>query len=144
MIPDESQPAEDGVIFVKSADGSPPDPTFEKVMCCTFGDNPTEHHVRIHGGDTIAIIREGLKRLHPGKNPGKLVIEGGEMDDDDAVGERMSRTGKSRYVVNWKMAKECQKFWLWNRLTWMFTMGSHRFSPSGPVLRVPPLHLFFV
>jgi hypothetical protein len=57
MIPDDSQPPEAGAIFVKSADGSPPDPTFERVMTYTFGDDPTEHYVRVHGGDTPAIIR---------------------------------------------------------------------------------------
>jgi hypothetical protein len=69
MIPDDSQFAEDGVIFVKSVGGSTPDPEFERIMTYTFGDDPTEYHVRIHSGDTPTTIREGLKRLHPGKNP---------------------------------------------------------------------------
>jgi hypothetical protein len=69
MIPDDSHPAEDGVIFVKSANGSPPDPTSERVIRYTFGNDPMEYHVRIHGGDSPATIREGLKILHPGKNP---------------------------------------------------------------------------
>jgi hypothetical protein len=42
MVPDDSQPAEDGVIFVKSADGSPPDPEFERIMTYTLGDDPRE------------------------------------------------------------------------------------------------------
>jgi hypothetical protein len=42
MVPDQSQPPKDGVIFVKSNDGSPPDPAFERIMCYTFGDDPTE------------------------------------------------------------------------------------------------------
>jgi hypothetical protein len=67
MIPDDSQPAEDGVIFVKSTDGSPRDPEFERVMTYTFGDNPTEFGVRIRGGDTPTTIREGLKKLHPAR-----------------------------------------------------------------------------
>jgi hypothetical protein len=42
MMPDDSQPEQHGLIFVKSVDRSPPDPTD------TIGSDPTEHHVRIH------------------------------------------------------------------------------------------------
>jgi hypothetical protein len=59
MVLDESRPPVNGRIFVKSADGSPPDPTFERVMRYTLGDDPTEYAVRVHGGDTAESIREG-------------------------------------------------------------------------------------
>jgi hypothetical protein len=101
MIPDDSQLAEDGVIFVKSADGSPPGPELERIMTYTFG------------GDTPTTIREGLKSLHPGKNPAEMTFEDAEMNEDDPVGDWLSCTGKSFFKVNWKMAKEYQKFWLW-------------------------------
>jgi hypothetical protein len=35
------------------------------------------------------------------------------MDDDERVGDWLTRTGKSFFKVNWGMAKEYQKFWLW-------------------------------
>jgi hypothetical protein len=59
MVLDDSRPESAGRIFVKSADGSPPDPTFARVMRYTLGDHPTEHAIRIHGGDTAETIREG-------------------------------------------------------------------------------------
>jgi hypothetical protein len=65
MILDESRPATNGRIFVKSADGSPPDPTFERVMKYQLGDDPTEHKVRIHGGDTVEDVKRGIRGLHP-------------------------------------------------------------------------------
>jgi hypothetical protein len=114
MIPDDSQPTEDGVMFVKAADGSQPDQLFERIMCCTFGEDPTEHHVRIHRDDTPAVIREWLKRLHPGVNPTTMLIEGGEAEDDWPMSDWMSRTGTSDVRVNWKMEQPYQKFWFWS------------------------------
>jgi hypothetical protein len=115
MISDDSQPLENRVIFVKSADGSPPGPSFERVMMYTFGDDPTEYHVRIHGGDTPATILEGLKTLHRGKNPETMMMDDAEMDMDNPVGEWFTRTGKSHFKVGWKMEKEYQRFWHWTR-----------------------------
>jgi hypothetical protein len=115
MIPDESRPTEDGVIFVKSADGTPPYPTFERIMTYTLGEDPTEYRVRIHGGDSPATIREGLKRINPGKNPEAMWFEGGVIDDGDPVGDWFSRTGKSDFRVNWMLGAVYQKFWLWTR-----------------------------
>jgi hypothetical protein len=113
MIPDDSQSVEDGVGCVKSADGSLPDPTFEMVMYYTFGDDPMEHHARVHRDDTPAVIREGLKRMHPGKAPAEMLIDGTEVDDDWPMSEWMTRTGKSHIAPNGRMEKEYQKFWLW-------------------------------
>jgi hypothetical protein len=84
MIPDNSQPPEDGVIFVKSADGSPPDPEFERIVAYTLGDDPMEHQVKVHRGETWADVRENLKKLHPGKNPTTAWYEGGTLDGTDA------------------------------------------------------------
>jgi hypothetical protein len=63
-ILDETRPQKDGVLYVKSADGSPPDPLCERVLTYTLGDDRTEFKVRVHKGDTVGDIREGLKRLH--------------------------------------------------------------------------------
>jgi hypothetical protein len=90
MTLDEAHPAKDGIIYVKSADGSPPDPAFERVMCYTLGNDPTEHHVRIQVGDTPRSIREGLKRLHPGACLKTMMFEDAEMDENDAVGDWFS------------------------------------------------------
>jgi hypothetical protein len=47
MIPDDSRPSRDGVLYVKSAGGSPPDPLFERVLTYTLGDDPKEFKVRV-------------------------------------------------------------------------------------------------
>jgi hypothetical protein len=57
MTLDEDRPSQDDVIYVKSVDGAPPDPTFERIMTYTLGDDMTEYHFRVHGGDTAAQIR---------------------------------------------------------------------------------------
>jgi hypothetical protein len=80
MIPDEAHPVEDGVVCVKAADVSPPDSMYERVLSYTFGADPTEYKVRIRKDDTPESIREGLKRLHPGMMPAKMLFEGGEVE----------------------------------------------------------------
>jgi hypothetical protein len=82
-------------------------------MRYTLGDDPTEYYVRVHGGDTPGVIKEGVKRIHPGRNPEMMMIDGGILEDDDPIGDWLSRTGKSHFVTNWRMAREFQKFWLW-------------------------------
>jgi hypothetical protein len=99
MIPDESRPPANGRTFVESADGSPPDPTFERVMKYTLGNDPTEYAVRIHGGDTVGSIRDGLRRLHPGFSPAKIMFEDAQMDDAGSIVEWFSRTGTSHFIV---------------------------------------------
>jgi hypothetical protein len=42
-----------------------------------------------------------------------MMFEGGAMDDDSQMSDWLSTTGKSDMRVNWRMAKECQKFWPW-------------------------------
>jgi hypothetical protein len=111
MVLDESRPVSKGRIFVKSADGSPPDPTFERVMKYTLGDDPTEHIVRIHGGDTIRDIKEGIRRLHIGFNPDQILLNGDQMDDVDSAGDWVSRTGTSPFVVRTTAESPAQKFW---------------------------------
>jgi hypothetical protein len=98
---------------VKSADGAPPDPTFVRVLCYTFGGVPSEHHIRIHKDDTHAVIREGLEKLHLGVAPAEMLIEGAVAEDDCPMADWMSRTGKSDIRVNWKMEQPYQKFWIW-------------------------------
>jgi hypothetical protein len=45
MVIDESFQAKGDVIYVESADGSPPDPTFERILKYTLGGDPTEYGV---------------------------------------------------------------------------------------------------
>jgi hypothetical protein len=100
MMLDRTRPAKDHVIYVRSVDGSPPDPTFEKVMNYTLGDDPAEYHVRVHGGETPTMIRESLKRLHPDQFLGALRDAEAEFDDGDAVRDWFSCTGTSDWRVN--------------------------------------------
>jgi hypothetical protein len=110
---DADHPSKDDVICVKSVDDSPPDPTSERIMTYTLGDDPKEYQFRVHGGDTPALIREWLKRIHPGKTFGPMMFEGGEMDDDELAGDWVSRTGTSDWKVSWKMGQAKQVFQLW-------------------------------
>jgi hypothetical protein len=109
MIPDPAHPNKDDVIHVKTADGSIPDPTFERVMTWTLGDDPKEYQVRVHGGETPATIRDGLRRLRPGACVGALKFENAEMDEADAVGEWFSRSGTTDWRVSWKLEAPTQK-----------------------------------
>jgi hypothetical protein len=113
MILDETRQSKDDELFVKSADGSPPDPTFERILTCTLGEDLTEHHVRVHKGETTRFVKDGLKRLHSGINPAKILFEGSEMDDADAVTEWATVTGSSTMKVKVTLDTPMQKFWLW-------------------------------
>jgi hypothetical protein len=59
------------------------------------------------------MIREGLKRLHPGKFIGLMMMGDAEFDDDDPVGDWFTRTGTSDWRVKWRLEKPAQKFWIW-------------------------------
>jgi hypothetical protein len=113
MIPDPDGQDNDDVINVKTADGSMPDPTFERVMTHTLGDDPKEYQVRVHGGETPATIRDGLRRLHAGVCLGTLKFEDAEMPEEDPVGDWFSRTSSSDWRTNWNLEAPTQKFWLW-------------------------------
>jgi hypothetical protein len=123
MIPDDSQPQEDGVIFVKSADGYRPHALFEKVMCSAFGDDTTERHVHIHRDDTQAVIRKDLRKLHPDHAPAQMLIEGVEVDDDWPMSEWMTRPGTSDVRVRYRMEMPYQMFWFW-------TLAGHTHWPT--------------
>jgi hypothetical protein len=60
MIPDDSKPTEAGVLYVKSADGSPPDPTFERIMKYTLGDDSEEYDIRVHKDETTRDVKERI------------------------------------------------------------------------------------
>jgi hypothetical protein len=49
MAPDPVYPVKDVVIYVKSAAGSPPEPTFERMMSYPLGNDPKEYQFRIQG-----------------------------------------------------------------------------------------------
>jgi hypothetical protein len=103
IVPDPTHPGKDDVIYVKTVDGAPPDPTFERVMAYTLGDDPKEHQVRVHGGETPATIRDGSRRLHPVVCLGALKFEDAEMPEEDAVGDWFSRTGTSDWRRTWNL-----------------------------------------
>jgi hypothetical protein len=113
MVQDTSRQSKDNVIFVKSADGSPPDPTFERVLAYTLGDDPAEFSVRVHKGETTRDIKAGLASLHKGLNPAKIIFEGSEMDDADAITDWATSTGTSPIRVQITLDTPMQKFWLW-------------------------------
>jgi hypothetical protein len=113
MVLDESRPSKDGILYVKSADGSPPDPLFERVLTYTLGEDLTEFKVRVRKGDTVEDVRKGLERLHPGANPAKMIVDGSEMADEDGVTEWATQTGTSDIRAKWTLNAPTQKFWLW-------------------------------
>jgi hypothetical protein len=105
----QSRQSREGVLYVKSADASRLDPLFERLLMYTLGDDLTEYGVRIRKGDTVDNVREGLKRLHPGVNPAKMLIEGAEMADEDDVTEWATRSGSSPLKVKWTLDTPIQK-----------------------------------
>jgi hypothetical protein len=113
MVLDESRQSKADEIFVKSADGSPPDPTFERVLIYILGDDATEHHVRVHKNETTEFVKEGLKRLHRGINPAKILFEGSELHDADPLTDWATATGSSPMRVKVTLDTPMQKFWLW-------------------------------
>jgi hypothetical protein len=113
MIPDESRQSKDNIVYVKSVDGSPPDPTFERLLKYTLGDGSEEFSTRICKGQTTREIKEGLKSLHAGINPAKIFFEGAEMDDSDPITDWATSTGTSPLRVRITLDNPMQKFWLW-------------------------------
>jgi hypothetical protein len=113
MIPDESRPPKDGVLYVKAADGSPPDPTFDRLMTYTLGTDPTEHSIRVHKGTTTLEVKAELSRLHSGLNPESILFEGSAMTDEDPVTDWATTTGTSPLKVQVKLGTPVQRFSLW-------------------------------
>jgi hypothetical protein len=48
-------------------------------MKYTLGDGPEEFSVRVHKGQMTREVMTGLKALHAGINPSKILFEGAEM-----------------------------------------------------------------
>jgi hypothetical protein len=101
------------VVYVKSKDGLPPDPQFERLLKYTLGDGSEEFSVRVKKGQTTRDVKEGLKALHAGINPAAIMWEGSAMDDADAVNEWMSVTGTSPLKVQVVLNEPVQRFKLW-------------------------------
>jgi hypothetical protein len=98
MIPDTSRPSVNNILYVKSADGSPPDPTFERLMKYTLGDGSEEFSVRVRKGQTTRDVKDELKSLHAGIQPEKILFEGSEMADEDPVNDWATTTRRSNHV----------------------------------------------
>jgi hypothetical protein len=111
MIPDDSKQSKNNVAYVKAEDGAPRDPLFERLMKSTLGDGSEEFSVRIKKGQTTRDVKEGLKYLHAGINPSKLMWEGSEMDD--AVTEWATTTGSAPLKVQIVLGQPVQRFRLW-------------------------------
>jgi hypothetical protein len=113
MIPDDSRAPKDGVLYVKAADGSPPDPTFDRIMSYTLGEESTEHQIRVHKGTTTLEVKAELSRLHSGLNPDEILFEGSAMADEDPVNEWATTTGTSPLKVKVTLGTPTQKFSVW-------------------------------
>jgi hypothetical protein len=111
------------VVYVKAADGSPPDPTFERTLKYTLGDGTEEFFARIHKGQTTREVREGLKRLHAGINPSKIMFDGSEMADEDPVTDWATETGTSPLKVKTVLDQPMQHFQLW-QAAGLYDLGS--------------------
>jgi hypothetical protein len=122
-VPDESRPSKDNVISIKSADGSPPDPTFERTLTYTLGNETNEFSVRVRKGETTRELKEGLKRRRAGIHPSKILFEGSEMDDADPVTDWATTTGTSPLKVKVTLDTSMQKFWLWQQFG-QYDLGS--------------------
>jgi hypothetical protein len=123
MVPDPSRQSKGNVVYVKAADGSLPDPTFERSLKYTLGDDTTEYFTRVHKGQTTRDVKKALKRLHAGANPSKIVFEGAEMADEDAVTEWSIETGTSPLKVKVVLDQPMQHFQLW-QTSGIFDLGS--------------------
>jgi hypothetical protein len=122
MIPDDLKPSKDNVVFVKSKDGQPPDPQFERLLKYTLGDESEVFSVRVKKGQTTRDLKEALKTLHPGINPAQILLEGSAMDDSDAVNEWASITGTSRIIMKVALDQPVQRFRVWQNGT-MYDLG---------------------
>jgi hypothetical protein len=113
MVPDISRQSKDNIIYVKSKDGSPPNPTFERTMKYTLGDGSEEFSVRIHKGQTTQEVMTGLRSLHAGINPSKILFNGSEMANEDPITDWATETGTSPLKVQICLDQPVQRFQVW-------------------------------
>jgi hypothetical protein len=113
MILDDSQPAKYNVLYVKSADGSLPDPTFDRLMTYTLVNDSEEFSVRVHKGTTAQEVKAEISRLHSGCRPEKIIFEGSEMAEEDPVTDWASTTGTSQLRVQITFGNPFQRLYLW-------------------------------
>jgi hypothetical protein len=116
MIPDDSRPSKDDAIYVKSADGSPPDPTFDRIMVYTLGSDSSEFQIRVHKGTTTQEVKSEIARIHPGCRPEQILFEGSAMTDEDPVTDWATVTGTSPLRVQIKLGAPTQWLRLWEPL----------------------------
>jgi hypothetical protein len=60
---------------------------------------------------------DGLKRLHAGINPSKIIFKGSEMADEDPVTDWATETGTSPLKVNIKLDQPGQRFQFWQGMS---------------------------
>jgi hypothetical protein len=113
MIPDDSKQSTGDIIYVKEADGSPPDPQFERIMKYTLGENSEEYDIRVKKDQTTRDVKERIKSLHAGINPAKILFEGSAMDDAYPVNEWATTTGTSPSRVSITLDHPIQRFQVW-------------------------------
>jgi hypothetical protein len=113
MILDETRQSSNNVLYVKSADGSPPDPTFERIMTYTLGDETNEYSVRIHKGQTMGDVKTGLAALHKGIIPAKLWYEDAELNEADPITDWASITGTSPLKIHVTVNAPPVRFQVW-------------------------------
>jgi hypothetical protein len=99
MVPDTDHSRQDGYVFVKFADGSPPDPTFLRVMSCHSGDGSQECQIRMVKGETTRYVRGRVQTLHPGRVICDLMFENAELDEDESMVDCISRPGSKPIIV---------------------------------------------
>jgi hypothetical protein len=123
MVPDVSRQSKDDVIYVQSADGSPPDPTFDRIMVYSLGDDSTEFQIRVHKGTTTQEVLSEIARVHPGCRPEQIDLEGSIMTLEDPVTDWATVTGTSPLRVQIKVGIPTQRLSVWEPATGLRDLG---------------------
>jgi hypothetical protein len=113
MIPDDSRQSKDDVIYVKSADGSPPDPTFDRTLVYSLGADPAEFQIRVHKGTTTQEVMSEIARIHPGCRPEQILLDESAMANEDPVTDWATTTGTSPLKVRVKVGTPTQWLSAW-------------------------------
>jgi hypothetical protein len=88
-----------------------------------LGDGTEEFSVRIHKGQTTQEVMTGLKSLHAGINPSKILPNGLEMATEDPVTDWATETSTSPLKVQICLDQPVQRFQVWQN-GGIFDMGA--------------------